>query len=73
LTQWRNATNALYRLEKSGGLFFPNGTPYGVAVGNHDQSPNQNADGTTTYYNQFFGSAHFRQPPLLRRALWDKQ
>lgn len=56
LTQWRNATNALYRLEP---LPAPYGIPYGVAVGNHDQSPNGDPDGTTTFYNQYFGTNHF--------------
>jgi hypothetical protein len=59
LGQWQNATNALYRLEPTLGPVYPDGISYGVAVGNHDQSPNGDPDGTTTFYNQFFGSAHF--------------
>ena len=59
LTAWQNATNALYRLENPVTTGLPNGIPYGAAVGNHDQSPNGNPDGTTRYYNQFFGVSHF--------------
>ena len=59
LTEWRNATNALYRLENPLTTFLSNGIPYGVAVGNHDQEPNGDPDGTTTYYNQYFGVPHF--------------
>ena len=35
------------------------GLPYGVAVGNHDQSPMGNPDGTSTYYNAYFGYDRF--------------
>ncbi len=35
------------------------GLPYGIAVGNHDQSPMGDPEGTTTYYNSFFGSDRF--------------
>jgi len=56
--EWLNVTSAMYRLEP------PNVSthiPYGLAVGNHDQSPNQGnpLTSTTTYYNQFFGYSHF--------------
>ncbi len=60
LTQWRNATNALYRLENPLTTGLPDGIPYGAAVGNHDQEPNGDPDGaTTTYYNRYFGTNHF--------------
>ena len=58
-TEWLEATNALYRLENPNTTFMPDVIPYGVAVGNHDQSPNGSATGTTTFYNQCFGEAHF--------------
>jgi hypothetical protein len=63
LVQWANATNALYRLESPALTGLANGIPYGVAVGNHDQSPNGDPDGTTTFYNQFFGAGHFGGRP----------
>jgi hypothetical protein len=63
ITQWRNATNALYRLENPTATQLPNGIPYGLAVGNHDQSPNGDPNGTTTYFNQYFGVNHFNGRP----------
>ena len=35
------------------------GIPYGVCVGNHDQTPIGSATGTTTFYNKYFGNARF--------------
>ena len=61
--EWRNATNALYQLENPLTTFLQSGIPYGVAVGNHDQSPIGSATGTTTFYNQYFGEAHFLGRP----------
>ena len=58
-TEWRNATNAMYRLENPVRTLLPDGIPYGVAVGNHDQEPNGEPDGTTTHFNQYFGLSHF--------------
>ena len=60
LTQWRNATNALYRLANPLTTGLPDGIPYGAAVGNHDQEPNGDPTGaTTTFYNRYFGTNHF--------------
>jgi hypothetical protein len=55
ISEWNNVTNAMYRLET------PVSIPYGIAVGNHDQSPNTGypLTCTTNYYNQFFGVSHF--------------
>ena len=58
-TQWRNATNAMYRLESSSRTLLSEGIPYGITVGNHDQDPNGDPDGTTILYNQYFGESHF--------------
>jgi hypothetical protein len=58
-TQWRNATNAMYRLEIPSRTLLTEGIPYGITVGNHDQEPNGDLDGTTTNYNYYFGTAHF--------------
>ncbi len=57
--EWHRATNALYRLENPLTTFATHGIPYGVAVGNHDQSPAGSAAGTTRFYNDYFGEAHF--------------
>ena len=58
-TEWRNATNAMYRLENSIRTSLPYGVPYGMAVGNHDEEPIGDANGTTTFFNQYFGVPHF--------------
>jgi hypothetical protein len=60
--EWKNATNAMYRLENPLTTLLAQGIPYGIAVGNHDQGPNGNGDplGTTTFYNQYFGVSHFQ-------------
>ncbi|MDB6024780.1 MAG: phosphohydrolase [Verrucomicrobiales bacterium] len=59
LFQWKNATNANYRLEKQSSTQLLEGIPYGITVGNHDQDPNGDPDGSTAFYNQYFGSSHF--------------
>ena len=58
-SQWINATNSMYRLENPLTTGLPEGIPYGIAPGNHDQSPNGDPNGTTTFYNQYFGTNHF--------------
>ncbi len=62
-TEWEVATNAMYRLENSTRTLLPYGIPYGCCVGNHDQEPNGEEDGTTTHYNKYFGVAHFDDKP----------
>jgi len=57
--EWSHATNAMYRLEDPATTLLAHGIPYGIAVGNHDQSPSGDANGTTTFYNQYFGVPHF--------------
>ena len=57
--EWYNATNAMYRLENPATTFAQNGIPYGIAVGNHDQSPIGNPAGSTRFFNEFFGTNHF--------------
>jgi len=53
--QWANATNALYRFENRNTTLLTDGVPYSVAVGNHDQTPNGNPDGSTALFNTYFG------------------
>jgi hypothetical protein len=57
--QWLLASGALSRLEDPVGTGLPEGIPFGMTVGNHDQSPNGDAAGTTTFYNQYFGASRF--------------
>ncbi|MGC3960011.1 MAG: Ig-like domain-containing protein [Verrucomicrobiota bacterium] len=58
--EWLAATNAMYRFENPVTTLLSNGIPYGLGVGNHDQSPIGTGDtGDTTFFNQFFGVEHF--------------
>jgi len=56
---WQNADAAMSLLEDPLTTLLPEGIPFGLAVGNHDQTPPRDPDGTTTYYNQFFGESRF--------------
>ena len=57
--EWYRADTSMRILEDPVTSGLPEGIPYGVCVGNHDQTPNGDPNGTTTYYNQYFGAAHF--------------
>ena len=58
--EWRVATNAMYRLENPVTTLLTNGIPYGMGVGNHDQTPIGTGDsGNSSFFNQFFGVDHF--------------
>ena len=37
--------------------------PFGVAIGNHDQSPNTDPNGSTANYNTYFGVDVFSSRP----------
>ncbi|WP_234047305.1 Ig-like domain-containing protein [Luteolibacter pohnpeiensis] len=53
--QWKNASDAMYRLEDPDTTERNEGVPYVMAVGNHDQTPIGDADGTTIGFNTWFG------------------
>ena len=57
--EWLNADSAMSILEDSVSTGLADGIPYGIAVGNHDQSPEGDTDGSTFSYNQFFGVERF--------------
>jgi hypothetical protein len=57
--EWDNAWTALSALEDPSTTLLPFGIPYGVSVGNHDQSPEGDVTGTTALYNAYFGVSHF--------------
>jgi len=57
--EWQRAQPAMATIESPALTGLPQGIPFGVCVGNHDQTPNGSATGTTNYYNQYFGSNHF--------------
>src|SRR5690606_3731846 len=39
---------------------FPEGIPYGIAIGNHDQGADRIASNAIPHYNQFFGVDRFK-------------
>lgn len=58
--QWENAWAAMSILEKPQ-TDYPQGIPYGMAVGNHDQTKSQfPLTGKTDHYNKYFGINHFK-------------
>lgn len=58
--EWAHAWAAISILEDSARTGLAQGVSYGLAVGNHDQSPMDDHAGTTNFYNQYFGVDHFR-------------
>jgi hypothetical protein len=64
--EWMRADTSYKIIEDPEATELPDGIPYGVTVGNHDQSPNGDANGTTTFYNQYFGEARFSGRPYYR-------
>jgi Concanavalin A-like lectin/glucanases superfamily/Secretion system C-terminal sorting domain/Calcineurin-like phosphoesterase len=58
--EWKRADTAYKKLEDPVTTSLTEGIPYGICVGNHDQSPQGNPLGTTTFYNQYFGQARFQ-------------
>jgi hypothetical protein len=58
--EWKRADTAMSRIESQAFTGLTQGIPYGICVGNHDQSPlSSGSDGTTARYNQYFGSSRF--------------
>ena len=58
--EWNNAESAMLVLEDPETTGLPDGVPYGIAVGNHDQWPHYDADGITTHFNEMFGIDRFK-------------
>ncbi len=58
--QWLVADEAMSLLEDPVTTGLADGIPYGIAVGNHDQSPNGDPLGSTDYYNSYFGAERFQ-------------
>ena len=57
--EWQRAQSAMATIESQVQTGLSQGIPFGICVGNHDQTPIGSAAGTTIYYNQYFGSSHF--------------
>lgn len=59
-SEWQIATNAYSTIENPVTTNLVDGISYGLAVGNHDQTPNGGGDtASTTKYNQYFGISRF--------------
>ena len=61
--QWERGWTAMQTLEDTSKTHMPLGFPYGVTIGNHDETPTGSASGTTNYYNEYFGVSHFAGRP----------
>lgn len=61
--EWKRADSAIKTMESPGSTGLLNGLPYGVCVGNHDQTPFGDPKGSTTLYNKYFGAARFGNRP----------
>ncbi len=57
--EWQRADTAFSILEDPITTGLIEGIPYSICVGNHDQSGIGNPNGSTLFYNQFFGIARF--------------
>ena len=57
--EWKRADTSMKIIEDPITTALTNGIPYTMNVGNHDQSPGGSASGTTTFFNQYFGTSRF--------------
>lgn len=57
--EWKRADTSLQIIEDPLKTLLKDGIPYGICVGNHDQSPEGSATGATTFYNTYFGESRF--------------
>ena len=57
--EWTNAWQAIQMLESAELTGLPEGIPYGLAVGNHDQMPQNDLEKPALGYNKYFGIEHF--------------
>ncbi len=58
-SEWLVADGAMARLENPLSTLTAYGIPWGGAPGNHDLSPVGDQNGTTVFYNQYFGVTRF--------------
>jgi hypothetical protein len=63
LNEWKRVDTAQKIIENPGTTGLTFGIPFALNVGNHDQTPVNNPNGTTTLYNQYFGSSRFSGRP----------
>jgi hypothetical protein len=59
-SEWDHANAAISLIENPNTTGLLHGIPYGIAVGNHDQTPGGNPAGNSTLlYNTYFGESRF--------------
>lgn len=58
-SEWQIADAIMRKLENPRATNLPDGLPFGLTVGNHDQSPEGNPGGTTALFNRYFGTSRF--------------
>jgi len=58
--EWVHADSAFCLLEDPDATGLEEGIPFSISVGNHDQSPEGDAAGTTDGFNSYFGTARFQ-------------
>lgn len=57
--EWKRADTTMRILEDSATTRIHQGMSYTMCVGNHDQSPIYDPNGTTTFFNKYFGVERF--------------
>src|SRR5690348_266821 len=58
--EWKRVDTAIKTIENPALTGLPQGIPYGLSVGNHDQSPiGGGASATTNFFNQYFGFSRY--------------
>lgn len=57
--QWKRAAENLFKLENAAATGLPQGIPYCLAVGNHDQKNTAGDGGSALLFNKYFGVSHF--------------
>ena len=58
--EWQRVNTAISTIESPALTGLPQGIPYGLSVGNHDQSPGGGGNtAATVKYNQYFGPSRF--------------
>lgn len=57
--EWKIADTAMKKIEDPLTTTLLYGVPYAIAVGNHDQSPWGDPNGTTALFNAYFGESRF--------------
>lgn len=72
MKEWERAASVMHQLEKpiDG---YPEGIPYGVAVGNHDTSPMGTPGAMKDGYPRYFGFNHFKGKSYYGGAFKDQQ